>query len=275
MFDDFEQSEQDGSPVELYRFTHGVRVWTYTSGDESFVYNGEKYEPVPMQRSAPMQSNDRARSGVDVSLDGDTEIAALYATFVPPQPVALTIFVVHRGDDEIVDFWTGRVRSCRWGDHGAEATLHCEPNTAQLQRWGLRQLFQASCNVALFSTRCGVPSSAFKIAQTVGDCVIDGNTISSSLFDAFADGWLTGGYVERPDSLGDARMILSHVGDTIVLLAPFEGLTSAERLFAYAGCDHTFATCSGEKFAAFTDDGESFCGCPTIPTRNIYESGVK
>jgi hypothetical protein len=155
-----------------------------------------------------------------------------------------------------------------------DAALHCEPNDAQLKRWGLRQKFQATCNVPLYSSRCGVPQSSFKIAQFLSDVTISGNAITSSLFDAFEDGWLTGGYIERPDSLGDARMIVSHVGDTIVLLSPFERWQADEHLFAYAGCDHTFATCSSPKFAAHTEDGEHFCGCPTIPTRNIHDSGI-
>lgn len=271
-FDAREQSAQDASPVELYRFAHGSDVWTLTSGDEAFEYLGDVYQPFELKRSAPQQSNERGRSGVTVSMPKDAAVAALYLRFVPPRPVSLTIFVVHRGDAEIVDFWTGRVRAVEWA--GVEARLTCEPNEAQLKRWGLRQLYQSACNLVLYGLRCGVPRSAFKTTTTVAAAIITTTTIKAAVYAAFDDGWFNGGYIERPDANGDARMIISHVGDTLVLLAGFEGLQGDERLFAYAGCAHDFATCSGAKFGAYTDDGEAFGGCPTIPTRNVHEQGL-
>lgn len=276
MFDDSESSIDDGSPVELYRFVLGDEVWTYTSADEAVVYLGETYDALEMERSDPEQSQEQGRAGITIRVARDSAIVAKFVKVAPPQAVGVSIMVVHRtdGDAEVKDFWKGKIRSVEWAGH--LASMRCESNESQLQRWGLRELHQVQCNATLYSVRCGVPKSAFKIVVPSADISIsaDGLTLTATIFDAFDDGWFTGGYGERPDNLLDARFIASHTGASITLQNAFEGVEAFETFNFYAGCDHSFAACTSEKFAEFTDDGEAFVACPTIPSRNPHDSSI-
>lgn len=270
-YDAREQSRQDARPRELYRFTLGEQVWTFASGDEEIIYNAETYTPEPVQRTEPEQSREKGRAGITITVARDNPVALLYVGSVPSRSVGVTIFRLHEDDDEVRDFWTGRVRSCERAE-GLPAKLNCETNSAMLQRLGLRAKHQSTCNVPLYSARCGVLKAAF---ATVGEVQsINGAVIVGAAFVNADPTWFKGGMVERAN--GELRTIDAQGGDgSLTLRLPFEGLAVGEVVTAYAGCAHDFATCSSPKFAAYTDDGESFVGCPTIPADNPHDTGLR
>jgi uncharacterized phage protein (TIGR02218 family) len=266
-----EESRQDGTPRELYRFTLGGQAWTYASGDDEIAFNSETYTPEPIERTEPEQSRERGRAGIVITVARDLPVAQLFIGSVPSRSVGVTIFRLHADDGEVIDFWTGRVRSCERAE-GMPARLNCETNSAMLQRLGLRARHQSTCNVPLYSRRCGVLKTSFASAGPVTS--ITGAVIVSSAFFNTDPLWFKGGMVERAN--GDLRTIEAQgPGGALTLKLPFEGLQLGEVVTAYAGCDHLFATCSSAKFADFTDDGEAFAGCPTIPEENPHDTGLR
>jgi len=266
-----EESRQDARPRELYRFTLGAQVWTYASGDAVIEFNAESYAPEPLQRTEPEQSRERGRAGLTISLARDLPVARLFIGSVPARSVGVTIFRLHADDDDVIDFWTGRVRSVERSE-GMAARLNCETNSAMLQRLGLRARHQSTCNVPLYSRRCGVLKTAFGSTGPISS--VTGGVIVSSAFFNTDPTWFKGGFVEREN--GELRTIEAQgTGGALTLKLPFSSMQPGEIVTAYAGCDHLFATCSSPKFAAYTDDGEAFVGCPTIPEENPHDMGLR
>ena len=65
-------------------------------------------------------------------------------------------------------------------------------------------------------------------------------------------------------------LVLEQDGDDLTLVLPFHEDVLSEDVSVYAGCDHTIATC----LAKFAND-INFGGCPYVPTKNIFITGVE
>lgn len=274
-FDAFEISNRTGQPVFLYRFALGTQHWNYTSDIENHMYLDETYEPLEIRASGTGQSQEVTSQRITISASKDWILPRQYVGFVPVLQFFVTIFKFHRDDpaDKYV-YWQGYVRSAKFDDK--EASLMCEPVTALLDRLGLRMTFSALCGKVLYDGFCPVPASAFRLDGTLsGDPV--GFTIDAPEWDTMPDNWFKLGFVERLLDTGalDVRFIIGHTAGTLTLLSPFPpDLSGGEVLRAYAGCDRTFATCSG-KFGAYTDTGGA-CGCfNRVPKKNLFKTGLK
>jgi hypothetical protein len=65
---------------------------------------------------------------------------------------------------------------------------------------------------------------------------------------ALGSGYCTAGQVTKIAN-GDRRAIVTaHVGNTITLMQPFEGLAVGEQVYVSAGCDGLKSTCASGKF---------------------------
>jgi uncharacterized phage protein (TIGR02218 family) len=251
-----------GNPIELLKFTLLGQNWCYTSGDEEIGYNALTYSPAPLLRGVPEQAGKGGDSALTLIVPADMDVALLYRVYVPARSMGLTIYRKHRDDAEVICFWTGSVRCVTW--KGATAELRCEPTSAGMKRDGLRYQYQATCNHMLYGDDCGKDQLLYKTVVTVD--AIDGDAIQSEEFATKADGWFKSGYLMRGN---DPRMMVSHIGDTVTLILPFEGLIPGERLDAYAGCDRSKATC----IATF-NNLVNYGGFPNIPTKNPFNKGL-
>lgn len=106
--------------------------------------------------------------------------------------------------------------------------------------------FQPNCLHALYDTGCTLSRASFGFSSTVGA----GSTkmsINSSL--ANSSGFFTQGYVLFTSGAnnGERRTVLSFSGGTLSLALPLTNAPAAGDAFtAYAGCDHTMATCTSK-----------------------------
>ena len=264
-----EKSESAAAPVELYRFSSvGFNdPYLYTSNEDDVEYNFETYKAISINRSQPEHSRELAQRELTVEVARDNELAARWISFVPPKTVWLTIYRYHRGDNETVVFWQGKVRGVVWNNN--LATFNCQPTDSIFQRQGLRATYGSTCSHILYDGGCKVSSALYQLDAPILN--INGDRLTSAAFDTFPDstnipdGWFVTGFIERPFN-GDLRYIVAHAGDQITLLAAFEGLQGGEVLKVYAGCNHTFPTCIN-KFG----NGANFGGFPYVPARNPFE----
>ncbi|MCY1382815.1 hypothetical protein D9M69_708760 [compost metagenome] len=74
---------------------------------------------------------------------------------------------------------------------------------------------------------------------------MDGTSISNGAFDAFADGYFTGGLVEWAVGGGeyDRRAIERHVGSILIVLGGTSGLVGGQAVRVYPGCAQTTTAC--------------------------------
>lgn len=263
-------------PAELYRFTQGEQVWTYTSADAAVEHNGETYTPEAIGRDAIEQGSEINRANISITLPRTNPVSALFLLDAPDAVTALTILRLDRSDDSVITLWKGRVASAQAS--ASEVSIECESIFTSLRRPGLRARYQRACRHTLYGRGCNVDKSAFAVPGRLA--ALDAVTATVPEAAEYADNTFFGGMVEfRLDTGVVARFVLAHTGQTLTLARPIEGLAdrvgygqSYGRYYGglavtlYPGCDRTRATCDSR-----FDNILNFGGFPWIPGRNPFD----
>lgn len=253
-----ESSVHSGQPVELYRFSSGLRKWLYTSADVPIVYQTETYEPYPLKRGPFRQTAELAKTGLEIKTPRDTPFVADMVASPLLDVVMLTIYRKHRSDAEVLPFWRGRVEGVRF--EGGESIISCKPLGTALKRIGLRRPAQRQCPHALYDVGCNLTEAVY--AETGSLLSHTGAAVTSGVFAGHPDGWWVGGKI---DFSGARRFIVGHVSDTITLTGAVPGLAQNAAFIVYPGCDHLPATCNS-KFGNILNYG----GAPGFPIKNPF-----
>ena len=66
-----ESSIYGGQPVELYRFSAGLQVWTFTSAEHDRTYLSEVYRAAQVERDGVELSDELARSQLRITIPRD------------------------------------------------------------------------------------------------------------------------------------------------------------------------------------------------------------
>jgi uncharacterized phage protein (TIGR02218 family) len=275
-YDNFELSQFEGSPIELYTFYSDsfTTPYTYTSYDEDIEYNGNTYLAIPIKRSQPELSQEYEAQSLSIDVHRDNPLAKLWAVGIPPRIVWVKIERYHSDDSasETVVFWQGRVRGVAWRNN--IATIDCYPLNTAFDKNGLKMWYGAPCQYMLYDTNtCKVPAVNFKLSATITQ--INGYTLTSPQFatlpggGAAPAGWWIGGFVSTSD--GSLRYVIDHSGGggTIVTLAvAFDSPSIAvgDTVDIFAGCDRKYTTCKN-KFNNLTNYG----GWPFVPAKNPFQ----
>lgn len=257
-----ETSQWGGKPVELYRFTRGLNIWTYTTADEAIVFDGESYAPVTMRRGDLPMNDERENATLDLYMDPTIAVVADFISGASPSPTGLTLMRRHRdeavGSEQAVLF-IGQVGVCEFTE--GEAHLVCVPLQKALQRRVPRWLYQTQCNHMLYDAFCGINPAAFTFPGTIG--AMTGIVLTVPEASAKPDGYYNGGFLKDGETYA---FIQTHVGDQITLLARSPSLALGDVVMLTAGCDRTRGTCLA-KFANLPN----FMGFPYIPDQNPYD----
>lgn len=266
-YDAKETSRHEASPVELYRFTHGSTIYLYTSSDEQQTDGSEVYDPTVISRSEINQSQEDNAGNIEVSVPRDNAVAALFIPYMPSTPVGLRILRQHRLDidEEFIVAFVGKVLSCRFESDPSAAVLTCGPISEVFRRTVPGVIYQPQCNHALYSPGCGIDKLAFKVTGTVS--AISGDTVTSTAFGAFANGWFNNGWLQKGN---DVRWVIDHVGNVVTLMNPFQNLAVSDSVDAYPGCNRDEATC----LSKFNNLANHF-GFSRIPTKNPFNTSVE
>lgn len=257
-----ETSYQSGSPVELYEFRYGATFYRYTSADADQVFDSKTYTAIPLSRAALELTPEIARAAPRITIDSAAEVVLLFRAGMPADFVTLTIQRFHRGDNQAITVWAGRVLAVSWG--GGLATLQCESVFTSIKRTGLRRQYQKQCPHVLYSSACGLSSATYRaIKQVIG---ISGTTLTLDGLTEAA-GYFVGGYIEwdAGNGLAERRAISAQAGSTVTITHTIPGLTSSQNINLYPGCDHTLTTCN-IKFG----NAANYGGFPYIPTKNPF-----
>lgn len=263
-FADKEVSIEAGEPYELYLFQTEQDTYRLTSADEDKLFLGGTYVRTPVSRSEITDDQEQHRGQVKVNLSPEHAICQQFVAYLPASPMALTIYRQQTGeiDAEAKVIFSGKVYLCNFQD---PCEIVCVPDTDQLKKVVPGSQFQSQCNRVLYDAGCTVDREDFKRTITLSSVAVD--VLVSSDFAAEIDGWFQNGYV---DFNGQKRMILSHVGDTVTLLAGIAGLEAGDVVFGYAGCNHQY---NGDCVAKF-DNGANFFGFQWIPTKNPFGTSL-
>jgi uncharacterized phage protein (TIGR02218 family) len=259
-----ETSRYSGQPFELYLFESGLEAWRFTSGDKARSYNSKLYTPETITRTEIDQNQELSSGSIKVEIPKTNDVASRFVSYIPEAPLSLVIFRGHDGeaDSETVMNFTGRVASAMFVGEVCELTV--VPEQDVLKRRVLGPKYQCQCNRVLYDAGCGVDKNSFKLTGVVSS--VSADLVTATVFTSQANGWLDAGYLEKGTQ---RRMIISHTGNQVRLIAPMDGLVVGDTVTAYAGCMRTRAVC----LAKFNNLAKFF-GFDKIPTKNPF-NGVE
>ncbi len=265
-YDERETGINSGSPLEFYEFATTDQTWRLTSADIDLTLDGDTYTSIALSRSEISDDQEQRRGKVNVMIDPNHEIAGLFVAYMPSTPLFLTIRRNHDGeaDAAVVVIFNGRVNQAIFGD---PLTLLCVPDTDDLKKQIPAGTFQTQCNHILYDKGCKIDPEDFKRSATILTVSADGLTLTADAFGDETANWFQNGYIQKGLQ---RRMILTHSGDTVTLIAPLNGLQAGDAIFAFAGCDRDFNGDCVNKF----DNATNYQGFKWVPNRNPFSSSI-
>jgi len=269
-----ETSEQDGRPVEIYRFTIGSDPpYLYTSAEDTITVAGETYAPIAIMRGSIVQGPDERSRPLEVTMPGTAEFARRFAGIVPGQSALLTLRRFHRDDGatpQVITSFIGTVHAARFGDDGQSLVFPVYSLEYGLSKTVPRFGFQSVCNNVLYDFLCGVDEDdpANKFTSTV--TAISGNDITVAGAGAFGGGNQFSAGFAKPQAFNDFRTILGQAGDVLTLMLPFPMALLGSTVVVYRGCDHLIEGDCSLKHANVGNNG----GYPWVPRKNPFVTGL-
>ena len=262
----YEESQAGGSRVELYTLTIGSTIYRMHDSVELVLnIGGNDFFRVQVSRGAIATGQE----SLEIALPGSHEFSLQFASIAPGQTATLTIQAYHRNDPatEVTVIYKGVVRSVGFSQNASQSALSLAPINDALDKQIPERTFQAACNNVLFDVDCKISSGLHKHTNLVS-AITDNIVTVTGLLSAKGDGWSTGGYVSY--GILDYRLILEQDGDDLILVLPFHTNIVGQTVSVFAGCDHSIGVCSSK----FSNE-INFGGCPYVPTKNIFLTGIQ
>jgi len=264
-FDLYEKSDESSVPAELFAATSGSLAYYFTSAPFKIPHAGVTYEPVAMSRGGLKTKPSGEKNELTMELPSDHPVPQLFAGSSPNAPVNIVItrYQLLEGLADTIVFFEGIVRSVVFNGKQAEITI--VPLESGIQRQMPRRTFASLCQHELYnSDSCKATRASFDHTGEVSAVVSNEITVTGA--DAFIDGYFSGGEIVS----GLERFwIITHVGTVMTILGTFKEDIIGEDATVYAGCTHDPVVCAN-KFNNFVNYG----GCPYIPLKNVYQSGI-
>lgn len=277
-YDAFANTIESSRPVEVYRFVQGGDTFEYTSAEDDVTVDAIPYAPETISRGKIAQSPTDRGATLEIRVPITNGFAKRYRASTPGARCSIQIKRVQRDDfpgPESITIYDGFVASVAFENEMKEAVIACRPIEAASSRPVPRFSYQSLCNHVLFDDNCKVDDTDSRWRLTVAVTAQSGATITVPGAGAFGADWWVGGFVEI-DGGDDARLVLAQSGNDLTLLLPFPQSAVGRTITAFAGCDHTVATCD-DKFDT-PEDTESnvinYGGFAFVPTRNPYQTGL-
>ena len=265
-YEAYETSVEGGSTIELYTLAMGSTIYRMHSSIEPVInIAGDDFYRTQVSRGSILSGQEY----LEIKLPGSHAFSLKFATIAPGQTASLTIQSYQRSDTaDVRVIYKGVVRSVAFTQAMSHSALSLIPINEAFDKEIPERTFQAACNNVLFDPDCQVSSGSYEYTGAVTAIVNNVVTISG-LATAKGTGWSTGGYISY--GVLDYRLVLDQSGDDCVLVLPFHASVLTENVSVFAGCDHSIAICQSK----FGNNEINFGGCPYVPTKNIFITGLK
>lgn len=259
-YDSDEQSVAGGEPIEFYDFVDNSTGdhWRLHTGNVVITYGSYDYEPGIIARKSIERTGSYITDALDISLERGNDLARQYISGTPEGMIAVSAYRSHAANYRTI--WQGFVETCEFDTNGVPI-LKCSPRTSFNSGAGKRRRCQRLCDHNVYQYGCNLDQENFRVDGVVVN--ISGNTITSSAFASYANGWFEGGKIVFGNVI---RFIKSHNTNTVVITRTAPSVAQVGALFrAYPGCDKYATTCD-TKFG----NKLNFGGEEHLPTKNPF-----
>lgn len=271
--------------VELYQFTEvplttsfggeaeAPRLWHWTSSNAPVEHLGVTYTPSTVGRTEAEVKSGMSKANMSIKADLFHEMARRWLVEAPDHTVTVTVF--SKEGEDVNTEWKGRLMSLK--PSASEIVMVFESVFTSLRRPGLRARYQRSCRHMLYGAGCNLNKADFQVDAVA--TVVTGLNVTVPIAATYPDGTFSSGIIEAPD--GSMRFVVSHVGETLTLMQPFELLAKALTEDGYGmswgmywgqcavkifpGCNRSRVVCSSE-----FDNLLNYGGFDWIPTKNPF-----
>lgn len=269
-FEQYEESVESGSPIELYTFAYAAATFRFTSADRDITVDSETYtQHAGLTRSAIDDTGEIAKANITITAPENFIVAKLFEVYPPSDVVTLTLQRVQASDlTDPKTIWLGRVLNAKWSV--GFSTLLCESIFTRLRTPGLRRIYSRNCPHVLYGAACRAQETLFEELVDLIGISDDGFQVQSGAFALHPDGFYANGKLtyEVTPGVFERRGIREHVGQTITLTHPIAELSADSIVTVVPGCDRTRDTCDNR-----FDNVPNYGGFPFIPERNPFGAG--
>lgn len=269
-FDSLEKGIYSGQPIELYKFTMGLKEYLYTSSDliNGFEYDSKTFLPEVISRSEISQNREDFTGSIQINLTTNNDLVSNFIAGLPETPVGLVIYRLHRSlESDVMIIFIGVVANINF--QGYEAIVKCTPQSEKFRRTIPQVNYQSQCNWALYSPACGVNKADFATSSTITG--ISGKTISitAPTVSPGSNKWING--VITINSTGESKFILSNnaPGNQITISQEFSNAKITDAVTIYLGCQRNESDCKN-KF----NNISNFMGFSRVPLNNPFRVGL-
>ena len=158
---------------ELYQFTHGTKVWNFTSGVRTVTFADVTYLPIPGLSRTAIEDEDINKCEIEVSLPHpyqllnaeNNEFTQVFLNKIYFESVRLTLLELI--DNETLVLFKGRVTQPKFDDDSKQMTLICSTAESYQNRNILTRKFQRSCASKIYDRFCGLKFEEWAVSVTV------------------------------------------------------------------------------------------------------------
>ena len=253
------EEQKTRQPAELFHiWTEAGAHWRYTNGDLAVVYGGNTFVPATLQRDEIQYSGQLEVTTLNISIAALASPVVQYMASTPLDIVWIEVLRMNRDvAAEVLPVFIGHIK--RVSFKGAAAQVECVGLEFFLRQPIPRYRYQAGCNWTVFSEFCGLTKATYTHAVTLATVSADGLTLTSADFDALADGYFLYGELVYGDQ---RRMLVYHVGATVMMQYKIADLADGASVSAVAGCDWSHARCTA------LGNTDNYGGFRSVPVKN-------
>lgn len=231
-----------GKPVQYFKFMRGGVSWCYTSAAEPLMLDDEEYTPAVIKRGSIRQGSERGRQNVKVEVPSNLDVAGNWRPYSPSEEVELLIRCRHRGEEDTIVEFIGRVVGPIF--KGDKLELSCEPSHTNARRKGGGRKWTISCDLVLYEQGlglCNLDPGEVLTPATIAEVGEITQTITAAGF-ANSPRSLTGGRIQwtvleevegEMVEVARNRNIVSQSGMTLTLDAFSEELVPGLEVMAF------------------------------------------
>lgn len=243
-----------------------VSTNTFTSSKKEYTHDSLVYSPVAIGRSREEDSSEVSKANLKLKFSINNTFAY---DWMDKDDSILRLQRYKVEDPTVTATWKGRLVSTE--SDGKYITLVFESIFSSMRNYGLKRVFQRTCNHALFSAECGLSRATYAVTGTIAAFgTSDSRELLVTASGAFANDYFTFGTIV--DSDGNSRMISDHAASTITMakrcLAFEEEFASsgAVNVTIYPGCDKSRSTCDSKYLNSI-----NFGAFPYMPIKDYFD----
>lgn len=244
---DYEQTNHDARPVQLFDFNRGSQHWRYARADQNIMFRGEEYVALSgVQESGVAQKASAEENDLSITVPADCEISQLYVSDTPSDRMFITIWIRDLNEPDSVSagrmYWKGSVGGKGMGDNGG-AKMNCQDLAVGFTRKGLRLSWERQCPNTLYDQECTVDPLQYQVTGSL--LFAKGDNIGCAILGNFVDGYFSGGYCEWEIAPGifQRRGIESHLNSGVTVIGGVSTLKEGDVVLFYPGCAHSIIVC--------------------------------